>query len=226
MIRRTLVRVGGAFAVLGGLVLASLAVQNVAIWAGFFGTTEFPTPKQVVVLTILGRIESFVIPSSVMVGLIGLYALLGASPASKWGFGLATAATLLILVRFQIPSYVSFEDPSPGNDAMGTVLIVLGTLSVLTSAVFATSLVLLYLAARRSHRLGPWRRLLPTIGLAVILSSASPFALSAAGLPGVVPLFTALTFVIGALWLALGFAVWREAPSPENHNVGAKPMIP
>ena len=60
----------------------------------------------------------------------------------------------------------------------------------------------------------------------MILSSASPFALSAAGLPGVVPLSTALTFVIGALWLALGVAVWREAPSPENHNFGAKPMIP
>ena len=87
-------------------------------------------------------------------------------------------------------------------------------------------LVLLYLAARGGHRLGPWRRLLPAIGLAVILSSTAPFALSAAALPGVVPFSAALTFVIGVLWLALGVAVWRDAPPSENRNVGAKPLIP
>lgn len=223
MSRRTLARIGGASGVLGGLVLAAVAVQNVVM--GLFVTPgPFPGQGQLVALSTLAIIPLLLVPSAIVVGLRGLVSLLGTSSVAMWGARFVAVATLSLVVRPLIPYVLFLDDPSPGIAVVEAALRVSVALSVLTSAAFAAGLLLLYVAARRYRRLGSWRPILPAIGLTVILSSTAPHALAAVGLTGNVPLSAAFEFVVGVLWVALGVAVWRESPSSDNHDTGATPL--
>jgi hypothetical protein len=226
LIRRTLARVGGDFAMLAGLALAYVSVHNVALTAGLFAPTgPLSSSGPPLVFSILQIISLPGIPLGMLVGLFGLLVLLGVSAAVRWGVGLAAVATLLLIIEVFVPFFfmIGSHDASPGYGAIGAMIFLSHAVSVLSSLVLAAGFVLLFVAARRDQKLGAWRVLLPAIAIAAVLSSTAPFALSAVGLMGSVMLSGGLQFVVGLLWVALGVALWRHAP--ENQNVGTTTQI-
>ena len=168
------------------------------------------------------------IPLGILVGLLGLLAVLGASSVARWGVRLAAVATLLPIIPLVVPYYflIGSPDASPDSGAMGTMIFLSHALSVLSSLVFAAGLVLLFVAARRDQELDAWRAwrtLLLATAIAAVLSSTAPFALAAVGLTGGTLLSVVSEFVMGFLWVALGVALWRHAP--HNQNVRTTPLI-
>jgi hypothetical protein len=209
-----------------GLALATVAVQNVALATGRFApTSPLSNPHLPLLFVILQIISSLAIPLGILVGLLGLLALLGASSEARWGVRLAAVATLLPVIQSVVPYsfFIGSPDASPSSGAIGTMIFLSHALYVLSSLVLAAGLGLLFVAARRDQKLGTWRMLLLAIAIAAVLSSTAPFALAAVGLTGDMALSEVSEFVMGFLWVALGVALWRHAP--QNQNVGTTPLI-
>jgi hypothetical protein len=61
------------------------------------------------------------------------------------------------------------------------------------------------------------------IAIAAVLSSTAPIALPAVGLAGVMTLSEVFGLVVALLSVALGVALWHQAP--EIRNVGTTPQI-
>jgi hypothetical protein len=226
LIQRTLARAGGVFAIWGGLALAYVGAQNVALYAGLFAPkSPLSSSGPPLVLSFLQIISLSVIPLGMLVGVFGLLVLLGASSVVRWGVGLAAVATLLLIIELFVPIFFAIvsRGSSPSYDAIGTVIFLSHAISFLSSLVLAAGLMLLFVAARRDQKLGAWRVLLPAIAIATVLSSTGPSALSAVGLMGSQVLSGAVQLVVGLLWVTLGVALWRYAP--ESQNVGTTPLI-
>ena len=97
---RTLIRVGGASALVAGLALAYVTVRNVALTAELFESSRpMSGSRPPLVVSILQIISLPAIPLGILVALIGLLIFLGTSSVARWGVALAAVATLLLIIE-------------------------------------------------------------------------------------------------------------------------------
>lgn len=225
MSRRALSRAGACFAVLGGLILA---INASMFGAAVLSMTTGWTPSSIMSGRFLAlfsvlAISSSAAPVAVLIGLLGLYALVGGgSPAGKWGLA-ASAFAMIILFTVSMFPYLIFSG-NPGSSGPGYVWAMFAlssAFSALQAVLLATGLVLLHAAACRRGVLGPWRWLLPAIGFTAVLTVAAPIVLPELGLPGGSMLGQASAIVAGLMWMALGMAIWRHAPPAERSNASS-----
>ena len=223
MSRTALARTGAVFAVLGGLLMSLVATQLLFAIPYIVSEASLgsfanggPIPVMFTVLSFAGLVA----PLALLIGLIGLYALLDASSVAGSGLAVAGVGTLLLFALPILPFGYLFglSGNPPGIDTIKAMILFSSLVEGLQAFLLIIGLVLLYVATARAQVLGTWRPLLPTIGLLSVLASTAALVLPAIGLDGGSILLEASRFVSGLLWMVLGVAIWRHAPRAERRG--------
>ena len=207
------------------------ACFTVMFLAAVLSTTSGWTPSSImsggsIALFSILAIASPAIPVALLVGLFGLYALLGGgSSTGKWGLAASAVSILVLFTLSMAPYFLYSGNSAPSNpDFIWSMLVLSSVFSTLQAVLLATGLVLLYAAARRRGVLGPWRPLFLAIGFTAVLAVAAPVVLPELGLPGGSTLAQASAIVSGLLWMVLGVSIWRHAPPAGNRNANTAPI--
>jgi hypothetical protein len=121
---------------------------------------------------------------------------------------------MLVLFALSASPYFPFiplivaPSPSSGSNLVWAIIFFTRVFSVLQAVLLATGLIFLYAAILRSGVLGPWRSLLPVIGILTV----GEIALWFVKVSNPSTLSEAVALVSGMLWVVLAVAIWRHAP--------------